>query len=123
MHVSMTLSALMVSCLPCMVLYAPLSVKIIQVCVGFVATNEYYPLGCCYLKTALKAENALTPFTNNIGGQVYKKSFTGTGAEPARTGYQLLGLLGSPGNDLSLSCWQTLDSCFQLCESNGIVSC
>ena len=57
---------------------------------GFVVTNEQSPIGCCYLKAAIQP--TLGSFPNNIGGQVYVKSFTGTGTQPDLPGFQFKSL-------------------------------
>ena len=92
-----------------------------QSCTGFVITNEYFPIGCCYLKTRLNDVNRLDVFVNGIVGQTYKKTFIGLGNEPTKAGYQLMGIKDSPDNDIPGACWITLDACFQLCDSKGNV--
>ena len=88
----------------------------LQTCVGFMITNEFYPIGCCYLKSWLPSQNNLVQFSNNIVGQTYQKQFSGLGTEPAKDGYTLVGLRDSPNHDITGACRTTLDSCFDLCK-------
>ena len=91
-------------------------------CNGLVVTNEFYPIGCCYLKTKPSwgldtKETGMAPFVNRIIGQTFKKGCDScVGTEPSPLGYQLLQEWDSPGNDIPGACGYTLDACFQLCE-------
>ena len=114
----------------------------IQVCVGFVLTNENYPNGCCYLKRAI--QTTLQPFYNGVHGAVYTKSISsewpGTGQQglsheswlkslnchadlrnpaplPTLTGFNLLSSRDNPGYDIGGGeCGSNLDRCSSLCK-------